>query len=251
MRGNAATRDRAAEQTTKAGSAKSLLELRVVTFGGAVVVSARVLAEPREQFDGPSELGERLVAGVAGERREARVVVKQARVVTACLEGAADRFERVGVPLFVVGELRLSVKRPRRTTGRSLVRPAGCGADSEDGSVLGRFRRDFGRTNTSVPGGASAASPSISKVAFPSSTMYSASWSDPAPSCSLISVPPRPRATWMRPERRRTTARWETFPLERRSDDGAPMITHLGATQLGPPPRRIVLLDRSLTNTFG
>ena len=34
------------------------------------------------------------------------------------------------------------------------------------------FRRDSGPTNTSVPGGASTASLSTSKVAFPSSTMY-------------------------------------------------------------------------------
>src|SRR5436190_12593324 len=48
------------------------------------------------------------------------------------------------------------------------------------------FRRDSGRTNTNVPGGVSTASPSTSKVAFPSRTMYSSSWPDPASSCSLI-----------------------------------------------------------------
>ena len=34
---------------------KSLLEPRVVAYGGEVVVSGRVLAEPREQLDGPPE----------------------------------------------------------------------------------------------------------------------------------------------------------------------------------------------------
>src|SRR5919109_4664677 len=75
-------------------SAKSLLEPRVVADGGEVVVSARVLAEPRKQFDGPPEVGEGVVAGVARERCEARVVVMQARVIRHALEGAADRFER-------------------------------------------------------------------------------------------------------------------------------------------------------------
>ena len=41
------------------------------------------------------------------------------------------------------------------------------------------FRRDSGPTNTSVPGGASTASPSTSKVTFPSSTMYSSSLARP------------------------------------------------------------------------
>ena len=51
------------------------------------------------------------------------------------------------------------------------------------------FRRDSGPTNTSVPACATTASPSTSKVTFPSSTMYSSSWPDPASSCSLTSVP--------------------------------------------------------------
>src|SRR5947207_6639962 len=96
----------------RAVSAKSLLESGVVAYGGEVVVSARVLAEPREQLDGSSEVGEGVVAGVAGERCEACVVVMQARVVRHVLEGAADRFERVGVSLFAVGRHRLSVERP-------------------------------------------------------------------------------------------------------------------------------------------
>jgi hypothetical protein len=44
-----------------ARSAKSLLEPRVVA-NGEVVVSSRVLAEPREQLEGPSEVGEGVVA---------------------------------------------------------------------------------------------------------------------------------------------------------------------------------------------
>src|SRR5213080_3413515 len=96
-------------------SAKSLLEPRVVAYGGEVIVSARVLAEPREQLNGTSEVGERGVAGVARERCEARVVVMQARVVRHVLEGTADRFERVGVALLAVGRHGLSVERPRLT----------------------------------------------------------------------------------------------------------------------------------------
>src|SRR4051794_13357603 len=127
-------------------SAKRLLESRVVAYGGEVVVSARVLAEPREQLDGPSEVGERFVAGVARERCEARVVVVQARMVRHVLEATADRFEGVGVPLFAVGRHGLAVQRPRLTPVDRLVRLAGCGADGEDGSVSGRLpprlRRD-------------------------------------------------------------------------------------------------------------
>src|SRR5262245_31686151 len=93
-----------------ARSAKGLLESRVVAYGGEVVVPARVLAEPREQLDGPSEVGEGFVAGVARERCEARVVVMQARVVRHALECSAYRLERVGVPLFAVGGHGLSVE---------------------------------------------------------------------------------------------------------------------------------------------
>src|SRR5918999_2997257 len=109
-------------RSRSARSAKSLLESRVVAYGGEVVVSARVLAEPREQLDGPSEVGERVVAGVARERCEARVVVMQARVVRRVLEATADRFERVGVPLLAVGGHGLSVERPRLTPVDPLVR---------------------------------------------------------------------------------------------------------------------------------
>src|SRR5688572_24314522 len=120
-------------------SAESLLEPRVVAYGGEVIVFARVVAEPREQLDGPSEVGERVVAGIARERCEAGVVEIQARVVRHVLEGTADRFERVGVPLFAVGRHGLSVERPGLTPVDPLVRLAGCGADSEDGSVPGRL----------------------------------------------------------------------------------------------------------------
>src|SRR5215211_5425620 len=125
--------------TAPSRSAKSLLEPRVVAYGGEVVVSARVLAEPRKQLDGPPEVGERVVAGVARERCEARVVVMQARVVRHVLEATADRFERVGVALFAVGPHGLSVERPGLTPVEPLVRLAGCGADGEDGSVPGRL----------------------------------------------------------------------------------------------------------------
>src|SRR6266700_1591169 len=130
---------RGAQVSVKARSAKSLLEPRVVAYCGEVVVSTCVLAEPREQLDGPPEVGERVVAGVARERCEARVVVMQARVVRHVLEGTADRFERVGIPLFPVGRHGLAVERPRVTPVDPLVRLAGCGADGEDGSVTGRL----------------------------------------------------------------------------------------------------------------
>src|SRR5829696_9570004 len=120
-------------------SAKSLLEPRVVAYGGEVIISARVLAEPREQLDGPPEVGERIVAGFARERCEARVVVMQARVVGHLLEGSPDRFDRVGVALFAVGLHGLVMERPRLTPVDPLVRLAGCGADGKDGSVPGRL----------------------------------------------------------------------------------------------------------------
>src|SRR6266540_1390 len=136
-----------------ARSAKSLLEPRVVAYGGEVIVSARVLAEPREQVNGPSKVGERLVAGVARERRETRVVVIETRVVRHVLEGTADRFERVGVSLFAVGRHGLSVERPRLTPVDPLVRLAGCGADNEDGSVPGRLPPRLRPDEHERPGG--------------------------------------------------------------------------------------------------
>src|SRR5947208_5566795 len=118
-------------------SAKSLLEPRVVAYGGEVVVPGRLLAERWEQLDGPPEVVERLVAGVARERCEAGVVVMEARVCRRVLEATADRFERVGVPLFAVGRHGLSVERPRLTPVDPLVRLAGCGAEGDDRSVPG------------------------------------------------------------------------------------------------------------------
>src|SRR5215211_253962 len=61
--------------------AKSLLEPRIVAHGSEIVVSARLLAERWMKLHGPPEVGERLVAGVARERGEARVVVMEAGVV--------------------------------------------------------------------------------------------------------------------------------------------------------------------------
>src|SRR5436190_17050675 len=122
-----------------ARSAKSLLESRVVVYSGEVVVPTRILAEPREQFDGPPEMAKRGVSGVAREGCEARVVVIEARVVRHALEGSADRFERVVVALFTVGGHGLSVERPRLTPDDPLVRLPRRGADSEDGSVPGRL----------------------------------------------------------------------------------------------------------------
>jgi hypothetical protein len=98
-----------------------------------------LLAERREKLDGPLEVAERLVAGFAGERCEARVVVEKARVVRRVLEAAAYRVERVGVPLFTVGGQRLSVERPSLSPVNRLVSPAGCCADGEDCSVPGRL----------------------------------------------------------------------------------------------------------------
>src|SRR6266545_19379 len=126
--------------------AKSLLEPRVVAYGSEVVVPARLLAERRVQLDGPPEVAERLVAGVARERREARVVVVEARVVRHVLEATADRFDRVGIALLAVGGHRVSMERPRVTPVERLVRLAGCGAEGEDGSVA----TPAGRTRTSL-----------------------------------------------------------------------------------------------------
>src|SRR5262245_50684406 len=91
-------------------SAKSLLEARVVADGREVVVPRRLVAKPWQQLDRAAEVVERLVAGVAGEGREARIVVVEAGVVRCALEAAADRFERVGVPLLAVGAHRLVVE---------------------------------------------------------------------------------------------------------------------------------------------
>src|SRR5687768_2319934 len=86
-------------------------------------------AEPREQLDGLSEVGERVVAGFARERGEARVVVMQAGVIRHALECNADRFERVGVALLAVCRHGLAMERPRLAPVDRLVSRAGCRAD--------------------------------------------------------------------------------------------------------------------------
>src|SRR4029077_1395154 len=48
--------------------AERVLEARVVADGGEVFIAARLLAERREQFDGPFEVVERLVANLTRER---------------------------------------------------------------------------------------------------------------------------------------------------------------------------------------
>src|SRR4029453_13158887 len=133
--------------------AKSLLEPGIVAYGSEVVVPAGLLAEPGQQLDGPSEVTERLIAGVARERREARVVVVQAWVVRRALKAAADGFERVAVALLAVGTHGLVLKRPRVTPVERLVRLAGCGADGEDGSVPPRLAPRVGRDDDERPCG--------------------------------------------------------------------------------------------------
>src|SRR6185312_14880216 len=116
-----------------------LLEARVVADGRQVVVRPRLLAERLEQLDRPLEVAERLVVDLARERREARVVEVEARLVGELLEAAPDRVEGIGVALLVVGGDRLALKRPGFTPVDRLVRLAGLRADGEDGSLAGRF----------------------------------------------------------------------------------------------------------------
>src|SRR5437763_13108341 len=87
--------------------AKSFLEPGVVADGGEVVVLACLPPERGEQLDRPLEMGERLVAGLARERREACVVEMEGRVVRHVFEAAANRFERLGVALLAVRGHRL------------------------------------------------------------------------------------------------------------------------------------------------
>src|SRR5439155_19663723 len=79
--------------------AKSLLESRVVPDRREVVVPARLVAERREQLDGAPEMAEDLVAGLARKRREACVVVVEARVVGRVPAAAPDLVQRIGVAL--------------------------------------------------------------------------------------------------------------------------------------------------------
>src|SRR4051794_3014961 len=124
---------------TPACSAKSLLEPWIIAYRGEVVVSACVLAELRAQLHRPPQMVERVVAGVARERCEARVVVVQARVVWRVLEGLADSVERVGIPLFAVGGHRRAVVLPGVAPIEPLIRLAGCGADHQHGSLTGHL----------------------------------------------------------------------------------------------------------------
>src|SRR5262245_20138462 len=96
------------ETPRPACSAKGFLEPGVVAYSDEVVIRACLLAERREQLDGPLEVAERVVAGFARERCEARVVVMEARIVWRVLEAVADRFERVAVALLAVGGHRLA-----------------------------------------------------------------------------------------------------------------------------------------------
>ena len=127
-------------------SAKSCLEPRVVPDGGEIVVCARLFAKRREQLDPALEVVERLVAGFAGEGREARKVVVKARVVRHALEPGADLVERIGVALLAVGGQRVPVELPRLAPVDPLVGLAGCPAEGEDrpgpGRLPPRLRRD-------------------------------------------------------------------------------------------------------------
>src|SRR4051794_16734815 len=82
-------RDPSAQSVLRPRLPKGLLEPRVVAYGGEVVIRPRLVAERRKQLDAPPEAGERLVVDLAGERREARVVVVQARVIRELLEATA------------------------------------------------------------------------------------------------------------------------------------------------------------------
>src|SRR3954447_6732671 len=94
------------------GSAKRVLEPRVVAYASEIVVPARLLAEGWVQLDGPPKVGERLVGAIGRERGEAGVVVMKARVVRHLGEAFTNRFERVGVALLPVGDHRLSMEPP-------------------------------------------------------------------------------------------------------------------------------------------
>src|SRR5204863_10090337 len=123
----------------RARLAKSLLEPRVVSYGGEVLVPSRLVAERREELDAPPQVGERLVVDLARERCEARVVVVQARVVRELLEATAHRGGRVGVALLAVGLHRLAVHRPGLAPVHPLVRLADSAAEGEDGCVPRRL----------------------------------------------------------------------------------------------------------------
>jgi hypothetical protein len=96
---------------------------------------------------------EHLVVDLAGERREARVVVVQARVVRGPLEPTAYRRRSVGVALLAVGIHRLVLDRPRLAPVHRLIRPTDRAAEGEDGCVAGRLALQLGRDRHERPGG--------------------------------------------------------------------------------------------------
>src|SRR6478736_1057452 len=134
-------------------SAKSLLEPRIVADGGEVLVRTRLLAEPWEQLDGAPQVAEHLIIDVACERREARVVVVEARVVGHVLEAAVYGCDRVGVALLAVRGHRLLVERPRVTPVDSLVCLAVSCADDDDRRVTGRLPPRLGPDEDECPWG--------------------------------------------------------------------------------------------------
>jgi len=86
---------------------------------------------------------ERLIAGVAPERREARVVVVEPRMVRVSLEARANRVERIGVALLCVRTHRVAVERPRFSPVKCLVRLARCGTNGENCPVPCRLPPRF------------------------------------------------------------------------------------------------------------
>src|ERR1051325_1143891 len=121
--------------STRERLAESLLEPRVVAYGVEVAVASCLLAERWECLDALPEVGERVVVDLAGERREARVVVVEARVIRVLLEGTAHRGGRVRVALLAVGLHRLAVVLPRLAPVHRLVRLADRPAEGEHRGV--------------------------------------------------------------------------------------------------------------------
>src|SRR4051794_13294640 len=93
-------------------SGECRVEARVVAERRQVLVRPRLLAEAREPSDRAPQTVEPLVAGLARERREAGVVVVQARMVGRELEPFAHGRKGVGVPSLAVRVHRLHVERP-------------------------------------------------------------------------------------------------------------------------------------------
>src|SRR5581483_3101880 len=99
----------------------------------------RLLAERRMQLDRTPQVVEGLVPSLPGERREARRVVEEARVIRHLRERLANGCERVRIALLAVGGHRALVEWPRLTPVDRLVHLAGSSAESENGSLAGRF----------------------------------------------------------------------------------------------------------------